>query len=66
MVSEVLNDLPSPTVVADITKVISADVTEVVESFRDLEKSNPAKLKEIEKNNPALYSKMYDAEYKTK
>lgn len=64
MVSEVLNDLPSPTVVADITTVITNDVVEVVESFRDLEKSNPAKLKEIEKNNPALYSKMFDAEYK--
>ena len=64
MVSEVLNDLPSPTVVADITKVISNEVAEVVESFRDLEKSNPAKLKEIKNNNPELYAKMYDAEYK--
>ena len=64
MVSEVLNDLPSPTVVADITKIISAEVTDTVESFRDLEKSNPAKLKEIEKNNPALFTQMFDAEYK--
>jgi ATP-dependent protease ClpP protease subunit len=64
MVSEVLNDLPSPTVVADITTVIDNKVTDKVESFRELEKSNPAKLKEIEKNNPELYAKMYDAEYK--
>lgn len=64
MVSEVLNDLPSPTVVADITEVIEAKATEVIESFRDLEKSNPTKLKQIEKENPELYAKMYAEEYK--
>ena len=64
LVSEVLADLPSTKVVADITSIIKDEPTEKVESFRELEKSNPSKLKEIEKNNPELYAKMYDAEYK--
>jgi ATP-dependent protease ClpP protease subunit len=65
MVSEVLNDLPSPTVVADITKIISdKKEVEVVASFRELEKNDPKKLKEIKTNNIELYNKMYDLEYK--